>query len=66
MKQLLRFFMLWLIGLMATSLQAQTWTASPVGNGTFYLYNDLSGRIIQHSSLQKGVYIMNAKKVLFK
>ena len=39
MKQLLRFFMLWLIGLMATSLQAQTWTASPVGNGTFYLYN---------------------------
>lgn len=39
MKQLLRFFMLWLIGLMATSLQAQTWTVSPVGNGTFYLYN---------------------------
>ena len=27
---------------------------------------DLSGRIIQHSSLQKGIYIMNAKKVLFK
>jgi len=39
MKQLLRFFMLWLIGLMATSLQAQTWTASAVGEGTFYLYN---------------------------
>lgn len=46
MKQLLRFFMLWLIGLMATSLQAQTWTASPVGNGTFYLYSVSEGKFI--------------------
>ena len=46
MKQLLRFFMLWLIGLMATSLQAQTWTASAVGEGTFYLYSVSEGKFL--------------------
>lgn len=39
MKHLKRIFILWLVSLAATGLQAQSWTASAVGEGTFYLYN---------------------------
>ena len=39
MRKRLRYFSLVLVAFIAASVQAQTWTASAVGEGTFYLYN---------------------------
>lgn len=39
MRKRLRYFSLLLVAFIAASVQAQTWTASAVGEGTFYLYN---------------------------
>ena len=39
MKHRLRFFALWLVGLVSAGLSAQSWTACAPAEGTFFLYN---------------------------